>query len=289
MKIQPKHLEQTLTGGLLLMLGCSGAEGVPDPRVDGGTTDSPALPMDGGAPESGTLCAIQRPTLGTMFYEGGSTCVTSDGRQGRGEGSYGCIALTDCFPFCQPAKGDVECLWVSLRNSLGTEQFGARCVYQQCSGANENERCRLPSGGAGVCCSGTCADIDYLNDSKNCGGCGLQCAPGASCVSAYCSLACNEGCGPDPAKDCGSCATGKACQGTLLGSVCLITSCLGLPDGAPCTSDRILGMCCNQECRHVDTDPDNCGGCGVRCCGGSQCSPGSNTGPTGTSSVGVCL
>jgi hypothetical protein len=270
-----------LLGTLAATLGC---------QVEGGTADAAMDLMDGDGPESGALCAAAPRALpGAPFYEGGSSCVTSDGQQGRGKGNFGCVPLSDCFPPCLPAQGSVECLWVSLRNSLGTEQFGARCVFKDCSGANENELCHLSSGGIGLCCSGSCSDIDYLNDPENCGGCGFQCAPSATCRSARCSVPCNVACGAEPLPECGSCAAGKTCQATLLGYVCLTKSCLGLSDGAPCSSGGKHGMCCDQDCKWVDSDSDNCGDCGVHCCAGNHCSPGNNATAGGTSAVGVCL
>jgi hypothetical protein len=43
------------------------------------------------------------------------------------------------------------------------------------------------------------------------------------------------------------------------------------------------GSCCGGVCTFLDSDSQNWGGCGVKCCPGSTCSP------EGLGSVGVCL
>jgi hypothetical protein len=57
------------------------------------------------------------------------------------------------------------------------------------------------------------------------------------------------------------------------------------PDGTPCAiptdaggntgavhAGYNTGICCNHECGDPQTDNRNCGGCGVTCCSGKQCS-----------------
>jgi len=249
-----------LFGGMMFVFGTCGSD--------------TQTPVQNGDAAVAPLCANQGPVPGTPFFQGGSTCTTSDGRSGTGHGSYGCIANDECFPACQPEKGKVSCKMVSVPSSQNVPASAPRCVYESCSGANQDETCQLASGGTGMCCSGICVAIDALNDPHHCGGCGLQCAPGASCQSGVCTQPCNEDCGPDPAETCGSCPSGQACVVSVKSgsTVCASTTCAGQPDGAPCGAQRIFGLCCSQRCI-VEGDNANCGGCGVACCPGLTCSP----------------
>src|SRR5262249_13210060 len=100
--------------------------------------------------------------------------------------------------------------------------------------------------GSSVCCGGACADI--TSDAKNCGACARDCNPlavdggvpgkGLQCMNGMCG-----------------CADGrKACTG--------LDTCAGDLDRCP------------LECVDTNTDPTNCGSCGIAC-NGKACTQGS--------------
>lgn len=110
-------------------------------------------------------------------------------------------------------------------------------------------------------CSGTC--VNYLTDTSNCGGCGIQCDTlhGQFCDSGTCRSICPLGqvqCGADCVDtttdplNCGGC--GHVC-GT--NQICSNSACI------TCTPPQQTA--CNNKCVNIHTDPSNCGGCGVSC------------------------
>jgi hypothetical protein len=139
-------------------------------------------------------------------------------------------------------------------------------------------------GGVGVCCGTTCtASIvnprlmvpqGFVADPNNCGGCGRVCPAGSACDQSFtCTLRCPTA----------PCPAGSTCVGGNQ-PVCMPTSCASQPDGVRCAGAEIWGICCEGVCVNPTTDNRNCGGCGMPCCGGTQCSS-----ADGVSVAGVCL
>ncbi len=84
-----------------------------------------------------------------------------------------------------------------------------------------------------TCCTDGCRDT--ANDPLNCGGCGVTCGAGESCVNGLC--ACGDVIAPEFAA--------QACPETGGGSE--------------------ANQCCGGECRDVTVDGTNCGSCGTVC------------------------
>ncbi len=102
---------------------------------------------------------------------------------------------------------------------------------------------------------------DFTGDERNCGACGVRCAPGQECVQGHCDTSCVVGqtrCGSacfDLSTDlahCGSCdhacAAGEVCSGASCQASC------GFPFAR-----------CGNRCANFASDPENCGDCGRVC------------------------
>jgi hypothetical protein len=132
-----------------------------------------------------------------------------------------------------------------------------------------------------VSCGGTCKSVQ--SDPSNCGGCGMVCpvAPNAQppvCMGGVCTIgACNpgfancngstmDGCEINVVADpnnCGGCGIACGMRPNTTGSVCMggacsITGCV--PGFANCNGNPADGCETN-----VQSNPTNCGGCGVVC------------------------
>lgn len=172
-------------------------------------------------------------------------------------------------------------------------------------------------------CGGVCVTLS--SDARNCGGCGVTCAPGHICLSGSCVTAgCPTGqiaCGADYAapcvdlqtdpNNCGTCFTvcgqGQTCSGGVCtGSgqsgacpggcgqdqACCNGSCVTLGDEANCAA---CGNACSQGqvccssaigCIDPSSDPNNCGNCGNACSQGQTCANGTCTGGATTCPAG---
>ena len=174
--------------------------------------------------------------------------------------------------------------------------------------------CTQPDGSTGACQTTSA----FQKDPKNCGACGVVCAPGQSCAQGSCtpangcpsgSFACLKATGAlgpcMPTSDlqtdnsnCGSC--GKVCGGL---SSCVNGAC-ALPNNCPTGQISCLkptgafGPC--MPASNLQTDSSNCGACGTVCGGISTCQSGAcalpNNCPTGqiaclkaTGAFGPCM
>lgn len=215
-------------------------------------------------------CHNDNPPLADMFFEGGSSCTLPNGRPGLGDGQYGCIDPTLCH----------------YRAEAGPATYapGPVCVYAACNGANPGAACALPGGGQGICCNGACSTVDVQTDPSNCGGCGNVCPDGVPCNSGACGIpSSTPACPPGLILWAATCMHSSSCI------ACVAPSCTGLPDGAPCvvqadagelmfldggflsSSEQPAGICCHGACAAWYSDNQNCGGCGVTCCPGTNC------------------
>jgi hypothetical protein len=135
-----------------------------------------------------------------------------------------------------------------------------------------------PSSDGGLICS------QVLLDNDNCGGCGLVCPAGESCLGGACTCnltTCSDGDGgticTDPAMDplnCGLC--GNPCP--RAGMSCALGTC--------CPNSLTVAYCDGDagiECADFTTDPNNCGGCGIVCAPDQHCAA-----PGGIGGVCVC-
>jgi hypothetical protein len=182
-----------------------------------------------------------------------------------------------CLAACQACNGNTS----RLAGSCGNYTC---CATAVCNGACSDLRSNPNCGACGndcrvygeTCCGSYCADL--ANDVENCGRCGVRCDltgpyEYGACVEGVCVYECVDGAldcgdgmctylGSDP-NNCGGCgqvcAEGEVCSG---GACCnpTISDCFGSSD--PCVFPFIM---CGGGCVDPTSDPDNCGGCGVRC------------------------
>jgi hypothetical protein len=135
----------------------------------------------------------------------------------------------------------------------------------------DEEDCEAPD-----CCSdpetgdGVCVDTD--TDPLHCGACGVAC--GAS-LNPCIDIECIEGaCTPVEAADGASCEEGQE-AGVCCAAGDTVTCVVG---GICCSSAQCDegDTCCSGQCVDLQTDPDNCGGCGPEfaCDAGETCSQG---------------
>jgi hypothetical protein len=145
--------------------------------------------------------------------------------------------------------------------------------------------CTQPDGSTGAC-QPTSA---FQSDAKNCGACGIACAPGQSCAKGSCtpangcpsgSFACLQATGaPGPCmptsdlqtdnKNCGAC--GKVCGGvrTCVNGACALPN--NCPSGqiACLQATGVFGPCFPTS--NLQTDNKNCGACGKACSSAQSC------------------
>jgi Stigma-specific protein, Stig1 len=253
-----------LTGLLLLAAAPLGCPRPPSP-VDGGATSSGSTTgmtsTTGGTTTGGStvdagyaLCAAEAIWVGNQCLLTNCTIATINEACVRPGGLVGYCNANACIDV---SSDDQNCggLGVSCppgdRCAAGTCQgdggtgcnqscptgttcnpIYSGCVTTTCDGSVSGAGCWAGTT-IGICCGGSCSDPKY--DSLNCGGCGISC-DGGSC-------------------DLGSCET---------------TDCTTAPDNSGC-SNTYFGFCCKGQCLVLDSDAQNCGGCGIACPSGQSC------------------
>lgn len=185
-------------------------------------------------------------------------------------------------------------LWGNPNNcgGCGVVCPSRRCVFGQCACNPETPTCPCPQETPNFC-SPSCTN--FLSDSANCGACGHACSPcqddpatahvAPDCQQGGCILACANGwldCDHDLGLGCGhsngcetaedpnncgvcgrTCPAGQLCRplpplGTSLGCVTPATC---ASNEESCPTNHPPGIACVDP----DNDPQNCGGCGIRC------------------------
>ena len=161
-------------------------------------------------------------------------------------------------------------------NGVCTVASDAACAGKTagdvCSFTNGSGVCTVSGGGltcVGTCnagfanCNGTLADgceTNIFTSSANCGGCGITCPAGATCVNGACTF-------PDAA--CANKANGDVCTvtngtGVCTNGQCLVATCnAGFAD---CNGNRADGCETNTL-----SDAQNCGACLHSCAAGQTC------------------
>lgn len=153
-----------------------------------------------------------------------------------------------------------------------------------------------PSSTPTVCGNRSCIHVDTNRD--NCGRCGNACKDGFICFKGKCTLSC-----PSTAPQCGSgasatCCSLGCCNGQCVdfktnplhcggckkrcasGNLCFQGACrIECPSFAPKCGVPGRELCCDKQCCKdtcVDTqsDPYNCGSCGLQCKPGERCDKG---------------
>ena len=219
---------------------------------------------------------------GSPYYCCAGACVTYSGIN-----FSTCAACGFACPACGPGcPGGTACV-----NNGGA----AVCLPLRCSPGGNGDGCAfgpqglllsnvfpgaslypgyLSHGSSTACCSEAC--VDLTQDPNNCGDCGIAC-PSGICAHARDSFA---ACFPSqPDTDClETCGPWAVCvRGTCVDSSCETSPYCAAQDGA-------VGVCCSASveapisCADLANDTLNCGGCGVKCPPGLNCSQGVCTG-----------
>ncbi len=248
----------------------SGSTGTPQPCAPGrvwigdlcAAADCSQVPLE-------SACDLGEGRFG--LCEGGNQCVqdtTDDPYNNCGAYGIACPLNGGCTRigsgFCTVGTGfsSVDC-------SIAECPTGKACVQQvgcldPCELQTEGEACVLDAGIAfpfgpvrlGACCGYSC--LNPSTDPANCGNCGIVCGPGTVCERGQCLPA--VACGPTD-------------------------------NNLPCLADGgAAGLCCYGGCVDAESDPGNCGGCGVTCpstsaCNGRTCTNNGGGCPAGTAYV----
>ena len=206
-------------------------------------------------------------------------------------------ALTCCGDKCVDLKSDpLNCAGCFTACSADTPtcKDGACCKIDPSGGICGGIAC---TGGLTICAS-KC--VDEQNDPANCGGCRFACAPGETCKVGKCTP---SGCGGGPSCAPGATCCPDGCQSTGSDPFhcggCSVR-CPTPPNTTPTCAGGACGFACASgftDCDKIptngceantDTDPRNCGGCGVACAAGSKCSAGKCTSTCACTAPEVC-
>jgi hypothetical protein len=146
--------------------------------------------------------------------------------------------------------------------------YGSTCETTTCKGTDDGIPCvyGIQNGYTlnGLCCAGQCVST---SSDDNCGACAASCGSN-SCTYGfgYCyTTSCNP-----------ACAAGQVCAaGVCVGSVCDPVPVTYLGPPACAADDGTIGHCCSDgACEETLSDPQNCGGCGIKCAEGESCKKG---------------
>jgi hypothetical protein len=188
--------------------------------------------------------------------------------------------LTDCSGTCvNTATDPANCGSCGFACPAGNECSDGACIAPVAPPA---DNC-VPQGL--TACAGFCVDLNV--DAAHCGACGAACAAGESCAGGICQAA--------AAAQAVTCAAGETdCSGVCVdltsdfgncgacGVVCVAPQgCSGgqcvdqtAPPPTNCAAIGPTFIDCGGVCVDPQTDPINCGGCGVTCqnqCAGGVC------------------
>jgi hypothetical protein len=197
----------------------------------------------------------------------GSAC-TADGGAGTCCGG-GCCAGACCGSSCVDLQTDPNnCGACGSVVPKGAGCSGGVPWVSSCAGAALSVHCTT-DGGPGLCCGGQCIGSALDDDVFNCGQCGTACATGARCTAYGCTASCST-----PA-DCPTgydlCSEGP--YGPYAPKNCYRSVCDAGSRGVQCEGSPAK-VCCGTSCLDVESDPDNCGGCGIACDPDQYCSQG---------------
>jgi len=267
------------------------------------------------------------------------TCAARCGNSGGSTGG-------NCGADCSMCPGTVSCggactdTQVDLGNCGGCGiacDSGQACTAGACVPICAGGGVCKPDGYCGTACpagsalcgaaassTATATCIDLETDPRNCGACGNACAAGQGCNQGSCAASCFQGnsvgsnCGGDCSGCPGTVACGNFCADTQTdpgncgvcgvacgsGQTCTGGECVPLcADNGVCTSSGYCATACptgsalcgaassgesTSFCSNEQTDPLNCGACGIACPSGQSCVAGACQTPctTGTANGG---
>jgi hypothetical protein len=185
-----------------------------------------------------------------------------------------CVNQTTCqYGGCYgPNFGFVTCTNDECPSGDACGYYGAVCRTASCKGADEGTACAYGLQNSfgysyvinGTCCSGTCVSTNA--DSSNCGACGASCGTDSCSGYGYCT---STSCSP-------ACKNGEVCaNGVCVGSVCDPVPVTYFGPPACAADDGTVGSCCGGgACEEIQSDSQNCGGCGIKCPEGDHCKKG---------------
>jgi hypothetical protein len=213
----------------LAVLALSACCGGGPPSGDGGTgAATSSSTATGGRASSGSGNEATASSSGRVTSSGGTSSTGGGSTTSSGGASGG---TTGGLPACDADAS----VWIN-----------GSCVLAACSSEPIGAVCALGDGGIGSCAGGICQP----EGAQRCGSYGYICTPGNTCSGGVCvGVGCNAG----------GCPTGTACSDNF---GCLATSC-----GAGSNDEYCLqgGFCCEGACISGQTDPSNCGACGLSC------------------------
>ncbi len=177
------------------------------------------------------------------------------------QGSQTCVQGICTAANCDDALNGSACSGNQGSQNPAQECVDGICVAASCAGATGVTECALAGdAGYGSCCAGECSGLE---DATNCGGCGIECPTGATCLQGACSSSC---------ADAGCPANTVCAQSVDYGTACLSPSCASVPDDQNCAAaGDVGGLCCDGSCSDTYSDPQNCGQCDNVCQPGQLC------------------
>lgn len=219
--------------------------------------------------------------------------------------SGGCVR-TDGFALLLDGPGTICMGGVCCPLSKANCGDGACCSPDRCCGGAPGRCCgdTTPYCVAGACAecpagfrscpsAGSTLCIDVVSSPNHCGGCDTPCAAGQECCDGtcvdgitHCGGACvGNACVPPQVFDRETCRC--ACPSITCPSgepldpdSCTCGCATRCPDGqtqdpvtcaCACGGSSCAGSCCGGACVQPQTDPANCGGCGIACAHGQVC------------------
>lgn len=265
-------------GTQLLGIGCTEADLAAGSQICFDLTIEPG--PDGGDDLSGAVCSTNPDDCPPGAYCNGMQCVL--GCKGNADCPKNDAGLGSCDPTthtCTDCNVAADC-----GNAPGAACCNGHCVNTK-SDPQNCSACGMACTGSGAqCCNGACSNP--LSDVDNCGGCGMACSSNHMATRTCTAGACN-----------GTCATGFAdCNGSKLTDGCerdvtTTTDCGGCNVACSTTTGTascvLVGTGPQRTCSYVctapladcqtsapdtngcetnkNTDPANCGGCGMAC------------------------
>jgi len=260
--------------------------------MDGAAMDGAA--MDGAAMDgaSGDGAVIGEDSVAASDAVSVDRVVSDDVNVIGGDATTG-----DAIVVCAAPLRNCDDQCVDLQNN---PRNCGRCSHVCPSGPNSTPTCS--SRICTISCQPGFADCDEdpstgcetntQSDVNNCGGCGRECPSGpggrAVCVAGACQIACEPGrlnCDGNPSNGCEALALSNDNCGSCRNSCGSFEVCTSAAGSAPaCIAGPLCAITdnvrCGPFCVDIETDVNNCGGCGRECpsvrtrepvCNGGRC------------------